>query len=160
MGSTNDNHYTTGALPGVACSRVVLASRCGRPKSTKRFIPGGTRTPNLLIRSQTPCPIGPQGHWSRASKRQRCRAQSKRKVLVCLTPEGFEPPAFGFGIRRAAIAPWRRAFCPTVGTPATKAKKTAQKGKTEERVDARGIRTPSLRIWNPTRCHCAMASVR
>ena len=24
-------------------------------------IPGGTRTPNLLIRSQTPCPIGPQG---------------------------------------------------------------------------------------------------
>ena len=25
-------------------------------------------------------------------------------------------------------------------------------------LDARGIRTPSLRIWNPTRCHCAMAS--
>ena len=28
----------------------------------KKVIPGGTRTPNLLIRSQTPCPIGPQGH--------------------------------------------------------------------------------------------------
>ena len=27
----------------------------------KSYIPGGTRTPNLLIRSQTPCPIGPQG---------------------------------------------------------------------------------------------------
>ena len=26
---------------------------------------------------------------------------------MSLTPEGFEPPAFGFGIRRAAIAPWR-----------------------------------------------------
>ena len=26
-----------------------------------KVIPGGTRTPNLLIRSQTPCPIGPQG---------------------------------------------------------------------------------------------------
>ena len=27
----------------------------------QKVIPGGTRTPNLLIRSQTPCPIGPQG---------------------------------------------------------------------------------------------------
>ena len=25
-----------------------------------------------------------------------------------LTPEGFEPPTFGSGIRRAAIAPWSR----------------------------------------------------
>ena len=23
-----------------------------------------------------------------------------------MTPEGFEPPAFGFGIQRAAVAPW------------------------------------------------------
>ena len=23
-----------------------------------------------------------------------------------VTPEGFEPPAFGFGIQRAAVAPW------------------------------------------------------
>ena len=27
----------------------------------QKSIPGGTWTPNLLIRSQTPCPIGPQG---------------------------------------------------------------------------------------------------
>ena len=25
-------------------------------------------------------------------------------------------------------------------------------------VEARGIRTPNLRVWNPTRCHCAMGS--
>ena len=24
--------------------------------------------------------------------------------------------------------------------------------------EPRGIRTPSLRVWNPTRCHCAMGS--
>ena len=24
--------------------------------------------------------------------------------------------------------------------------------------EARGIRTPNLRVWNPTRCHCAIAS--
>ena len=38
--------------------------RAREPKRTqnKNNIPGGTRTPNLLIRSQTPCPIGPQGH--------------------------------------------------------------------------------------------------
>ena len=27
----------------------------------QKIIPGGTWTPNLLIRSQTPCPIGPHG---------------------------------------------------------------------------------------------------
>ena len=30
------------------------------------------------------------------------------KKKFYLTPEGFEPPALGFGIPRAAIAPWRR----------------------------------------------------
>ena len=25
--------------------------------------------------------------------------------------------------------------------------------------EARGIRTPNLRVWNPTRCHCAIASL-
>ena len=25
-------------------------------------------------------------------------------------------------------------------------------------TEPRGIRTPSLRVWNPTRCHCAMGS--
>ena len=24
--------------------------------------------------------------------------------------------------------------------------------------EARGIRTPNLRVWNPTRCHCAIGS--
>ena len=26
--------------------------------------------------------------------------------------------------------------------------------------EARGIRTPNLWVWNPTRCHCAIASVQ
>ena len=26
-------------------------------------------------------------------------------------------------------------------------------------TEARGIRTPNLRVWNPTRCHCAIGSV-
>ena len=30
----------------------------------QKIIPGGTWTPNLLIRSQTPCPIGPQGLYN------------------------------------------------------------------------------------------------
>ena len=40
------------------------------------------------------------------------RFQPKKKNIfkkkIYLTPEGFEPPALGFGIPRAAIAPWRR----------------------------------------------------
>ena len=28
-----------------------------------------------------------------------------------MTPEGFEPPAFGFGIQRAAVAPWSHFTC-------------------------------------------------
>ena len=28
-----------------------------------------------------------------------------------MTPEGFEPPAFGFGIQRAAVAPWSQFTC-------------------------------------------------
>ena len=27
-----------------------------------------------------------------------------------------------------------------------------------KRTDPRGNRTPNLRVWNPTRCHCAMES--
>ena len=30
------------------------------------------------------------------------------RAFGCMTPEGLEPPALGFGILRAAIAPWRR----------------------------------------------------
>ena len=26
------------------------------------------------------------------------------------------------------------------------------------KYEARGIRTPNLRVWNPTRCHCAIKS--
>ena len=26
------------------------------------------------------------------------------------------------------------------------------------RTEPRGIRTPNLRVWNPTRCHCAIGS--
>lgn len=28
----------------------------------------------------------------------------------------------------------------------------------QKRTDPRGNRTPNLRVWNPTRCHCAMES--
>ena len=30
----------------------------------------------------------------------------KKKKKIILRPEGFEPPTFGSGIRRAAVAPW------------------------------------------------------
>ena len=30
--------------------------------------------------------------------------------------------------------------------------------KTYTKFDPRGNRTPNLRVWNPTRCHCAMGS--
>ena len=33
----------------------------------------------------------------------------KKKKLKDMNPEGFEPPTFGSGIRRAAVAPWVRA---------------------------------------------------
>ena len=29
---------------------------------------------------------------------------------------------------------------------------------TKNELDARGIRTPNLGVWNPTRCRCAIAS--
>ena len=32
-------------------------------------------------------------------------------ILQKMTPEGFEPPAFGFGIQRAAVAPWSHFTC-------------------------------------------------
>ena len=30
-----------------------------------------------------------------------------------MNPEGFEPPTFGSGIRRAAVAPWVRGVAET-----------------------------------------------
>ena len=30
----------------------------------------------------------------------------------------------------------------------------------KRKYEARGIRTPNLWVWNPTRCHCAIASVQ
>ena len=35
-----------------------------------------------------------------------------------------------------------------------------QKKLKKQRADRRGIRTPNLRVWNPTRCRCAIRSVR
>ena len=32
-----------------------------------------------------------------------------------------------------------------------------QKKESQKNNEARGIRTPNLRVWNPTRCRCAMA---
>ena len=34
-----------------------------------------------------------------------------RSLNAKVTPEGFEPPAFGFGIQRAAVAPWSHSLC-------------------------------------------------
>ena len=43
-----------------------------------------------------------------------------------------------------------------MGDPdASRAKNKKLKRKT---CEARGIRTPNLRVWNPTRCRCAIAS--
>ena len=36
---------------------------------------------------------------------------------------------------------------------------THKKYKNKKDHEPRGIRTPNLRVWNPTRCHCAMGSV-
>merc|ERR1711942_415890 len=55
--------------------------------------------------------------WNQEQKQQQQQQQQTRQTLspqhfcsrthkMLLTPEGFEPPAFGSGIRRAAIAPW------------------------------------------------------
>ena len=32
--------------------------------------------------------------------------------------------------------------------------------KEKKMYEARGIRTPNLWVWNPTRCHCAIASIQ
>ena len=115
-------------------------------KKRTKNIPGGTWTPNLLIRSQTPYPIGPQGHawgiwpncyqfkikytilkyktdattWDRTkdlsvNSRPLCQRSSGGEWM---NPEGFEPPTFGSGIRRAAVAPWAPDL-PTVGLEPT-----------------------------------------
>ena len=34
-----------------------------------------------------------------------------------MNPEGFEPPTFGSGIRRAAVAPWVRGVLEPAGLP-------------------------------------------
>ena len=53
--------------------------------------------------------------WSKAldlssSGRKSAWVRTPLQALFCgnekMTPEGFEPPAFGFGIQRAAVAPW------------------------------------------------------
>ena len=51
---------TLQALASTEGGRYAPPKKKKGPKN-KKAIPGGTRTPNLLIRSQTPCPIGPQG---------------------------------------------------------------------------------------------------
>ena len=32
--------------------------------------------------------------------------ETESKIIKAMSPEGFEPPTFGSGIRRAAVAPW------------------------------------------------------
>ena len=51
--------------------------------------------------------------WSKAldlssSGRKSAWVRTPLQAPFCqkVTPEGFEPPAFGFGIQRAAVAPW------------------------------------------------------
>ena len=53
-----------------------------------------------------------------------------------LTPEGFEPPTFGSGIRRAAIAPWSHEDEPDAapGTPAGKEMSLAGPTATQRRA--------------------------
>ena len=58
--------------------------------------------------------------WSKAldlssSGRKSAWVRTPLQALFCrrskVTPEGFEPPAFGFGIQRAAVAPWSQVIC-------------------------------------------------
>ena len=53
-----------------------------------------------------------------------------QKRITDLTPEGFEPPAFGFGIRRAAIAPWRLL----VATASPQRSERSEREKQKERL--------------------------
>ena len=45
------------------------------------------------------------------------RQMAKRKTQKLMSPEGFEPPTFGSGIRRAAVAPWAPDFPPWDSNP-------------------------------------------
>ena len=67
----------------------------------KKVIPGGTRTPNLLIRSQTPCPIGPQGHvhGTRCGpRREHTGRKNNFKKEVIKGAAGIEPATAGSAI--------------------------------------------------------------
>ncbi len=58
------------------------------------------------------------------------RLTPRQKMISGLTPEGFEPPAFGFGIRRAAIAPWRLL----VATASPQRSERSEREKQKERL--------------------------
>ena len=65
------------------CPKPVRREVSLRPRDLtlkQKNIPGGTRTPNLLIRSQTPCPIGPQGHLPQGPKQRVQESRNKKEV--------------------------------------------------------------------------------
>ena len=117
----------------------------------------GTRTPSLRIWNPTRC------HCAMASRARPGRAGSQlgfsvlariKKVLFSkkfyLTPEGFEPPALGFGIPRAAIAPWRRGGLGSTSRsctrPSRKKKKIKIKTKKKKSAPPLGIEPRTCRL--------------
>ena len=64
---------------GSAARSGLAAVAFGHHQKQKMLVPGGTRTPNLLIRSQTPCPIGPQGHAHPTKRACRVRIPTERR---------------------------------------------------------------------------------
>ena len=65
----------------------------------QKTIPGGTWTPNILIRSQTPCPIGPQGLGSLFAVASSILAAANIKILRQKKgTAGIEPATAGSAI--------------------------------------------------------------
>ena len=63
--STHSTDWANAPTKGVLTPVPVVASvHAWWAIEQKKHIPGGTWTPNLLIRSQTPYPIGPQGLYN------------------------------------------------------------------------------------------------
>ena len=69
-----------------------------------------------------------------------------------MNPEGFEPPTFGSGIRRAAVAPWVRGVLEPGTTCDFTNAKFKQKGKTAKGIATTWDRTKDLSVNSRPLC--------